>query len=221
MAKKEQPLQGLQKFMPADAFPLVLPYLEKYHVHLTITRERKSILGDYRHALPGKNHRISVNGNLNPYSFLITLIHELAHLICFQQYAHRVPPHGKEWKMIYQELMRQFLGRDIFPGILEVALVKSLHNLPASSCSDVELARVLQTFDLVPDFLQRVEDLPVGSIFRMDLRFFRREEKLRKRIRCTDCQNGRVYLFSPIVPVDPISGELEAKILADLKQKGW
>lgn len=221
MAKKEQPLQGLQAFLPPNSFPLVLPYLEKYHVHLTITRERKSILGDYRHALPGKNHRISVNGNLNPYSFLITLIHELAHLICFQQYAHRVPPHGKEWKFIYQGLLLQFLGQGIFPDVVELALRKSLHNLPASSCSDVELARVLQAFDGVAEGMQRVEDLVVGTLFRMDRRFFRREEKLRKRIRCTDCQNGRVYLFSPIVTVDPITGALEEQVRAHLRQKGW
>ena len=41
------------------------------------------------------NHRISVNGNLNKYSFLITLIHELAHLLTFTQYKNRVDPHGR------------------------------------------------------------------------------------------------------------------------------
>src|ERR1043165_3253097 len=106
MSKQEAPLEFLSKFIPATAVPRVLEYLHQYKVHLTITRERKSVLGDYRHATVHKNHRISVNGNLNPYAFLITLIHELAHLVTFNQYGHRVQSHGKEWKQIYAMLLK-------------------------------------------------------------------------------------------------------------------
>ena len=56
-----------------------------------------------------------MNGTLNNYSFLITLIHELAHLLTFTQYKNRVEPHGREWKRIYGTMMKDFLTPDIFP----------------------------------------------------------------------------------------------------------
>jgi hypothetical protein len=52
----------LQSYLPTGSANLnAIP--ASLRVHLTITRERKSILGDYRHATHDRNHRISVNGN--------------------------------------------------------------------------------------------------------------------------------------------------------------
>jgi SprT protein len=144
MPKKEAPLEYLDNYLPAGASETLLAYLHRYKVHLTITRTRKSILGDYRHATGTDNHRISVNGNLNKYAFLITLIHEIGHLITFQQYGNRVNAHGKEWKLAYRKVLEDFLRLKLFPADLNQALLKSLHDLPASSCSDVNLTRVLK-----------------------------------------------------------------------------
>ena len=98
MARKEAPLEYLSRYIPEASAQLMFDYLNKYKVHLTITKERRSILGDYRHATHYQNHRISINGNLNKYSFLITLIHEIAHLVTFVQHGNRVSAHGREWK---------------------------------------------------------------------------------------------------------------------------
>ena len=103
MSKKEVPLTGLSEFIPDGCLSPVLAYLQQYKVHLTITRERKSVLGDYRNKVFNKNHRITVNGNLNKYSFLITLLHELAHLVAFEKYGHRILPHGSQWKSEYSK----------------------------------------------------------------------------------------------------------------------
>ena len=75
----------------------------------SVTKKRQSVLGDYRHSAIGKNHRISINGNLNKYEFLITLLHELAHLFTFEKFANKVEPHGKEWKHFYGSLLADFL----------------------------------------------------------------------------------------------------------------
>src|SRR5689334_11996196 len=104
MAKKETSIRKLQDFLPPDTYEPVLSFLEHYHVHLTVAQERKSILGDYRHKTPGSNHRISVNGNLNKFTFLITLLHELAHLLTFERYGNKVSAHGKEWKHVFGHL---------------------------------------------------------------------------------------------------------------------
>lgn len=98
MPKQEAPLLQLQDYLPEGSFTEVLFYLQHHKVHLTISRKRQSILGDYRHAHTGKNHRISVNGNLNKYAFLITLLHELAHLFTYEKFGHKVMAHGREWK---------------------------------------------------------------------------------------------------------------------------
>lgn len=202
MPKKEYPLQQLSHFLPEGSFELIVRYLLHYKVHLTVSRERRSLLGDYRHAHQNRNHRISVNGNLNPYSFLITLIHELAHLVTFEQYSHRVLAHGKEWKQLYRQLLEQFLGKQIFPPDVEAALLTSLHNLPASSCADEPLMRVLRMHDH-PDHKQvLVEELPEGAVFEIEGgRIFRKGKKLRKRYQCKELATGKLYLFSGLYEV--------------------
>src|SRR5687768_4601029 len=106
MSKVEAPLHQLQQFLPPNTLQPVLQYLHEYKIHLTVARERRSILGDYRHRANGQNHRISVNGNLNKYAFLITLIHEIAHLLAFERYGNRIAAHGVEWKRIYAMLFQ-------------------------------------------------------------------------------------------------------------------
>ena len=101
MSKVEHPLHALKAYLPEGAFEPVLALIHQYKLHLTVTKARKSVLGDYRHPLMGANHKISVNGNLNQYEFLITLLHELGHLLCYEQYKNRVEAHGKEWKYLY------------------------------------------------------------------------------------------------------------------------
>ena len=205
MSKQLAPLEYLSKFIPAAAVPRVLEYLHQYKVHLTITRERKSILGDYRHATTEKNHRISVNGNLNPYAFLITLVHELAHLVTFIQYKHQVSPHGKEWKSCYAMLLKDFLGKEIFPPVVEQTLKQSMHDLPASSCADEGLMRVLKKFDQ-DNGLVMVEQLPEGQLFDIgEGRIFKKGKKLRKRFQCIEVETGKLYLFSPIYEVKAVS----------------
>lgn len=202
MPKQEAPLEYLSRFIPQAAVPRVLEYLHHYKVHLTITRERKTVLGDYRHAAGHKTHRISVNGNLNPYSFLITLVHELAHLVTFMQYGNRVLSHGKEWKNCYALLLKDFLQKEIFPAVVEQALLKSMHDLPASSCADEDLMRVLKQFDKAQNGLVMVEQLAEGQLFDTgEGRLFKKGKQLRKRFQCTEVKTGRVYLFSPIYEV--------------------
>ena len=202
MPKTEAPLEAIKKYIPEKSAQLVLDYLNLHKVHLTVTRERKSVLGDYRHATTYNNHRISVNGTLNKYSFLITLIHELAHLLTFMKYKNRVDPHGREWKHIYGVILKDFLNPEIFPPDLLYFLNESLHDLPASSCSDEKLMRVLRKYDLNGNGLVMVEQIPEGKIFDAGKgKLFRKGKKLRKRYQCIELETGRLYLFSPIYEV--------------------
>ena len=211
MAKKEVPIDYLAKYLPAGTEVEVGRYLQQYHIHLTIARQRQSILGDYRHRTVYQNHRISVNGNLNPYAFLITLIHEIAHLLTFEKYGNRVQAHGVEWKNIYSDLLRQFIenkqgDQPIFPEDVKVALMKSLINPAASSCADDGLIRILRKYDKNEIGFMLVEELTVNTMFKIkDGRLFKKGNKMRKRYKCEELSTGKFYLFSPVYEVELIS----------------
>lgn len=205
MPKKELPLDHLQNYLPPRTGDAVTAFLHQYKVHLTITRERKSILGDYRHRTHHANHRISVNGNLNTYAFLITLLHELGHLLTFEQFSARVQAHGREWKNMYARLLDQFLQHKIFPADIEKELLQSLKNPAASSCAEDGLLRVLRKYDTKESYHRLIEELSINTVFRIsDGRIFKKEEKLRKRFKCVEVQTGKVYLFSPVYEVEMV-----------------
>lgn len=202
MSKKEAPISSLADYLPARTFEMVEPFLMHHKIHLTITRSRATVLGDYRNAVAGKAHRITVNGNLNPYAFLITLLHELAHLITFLRFSHRVAAHGPEWKQQFSELLKQFLQAEIFPGDIREQLLRSLKSPAASSCADTGLMRVLRNYDPVKQGFCLIEEIPTGSRFMIkNQRVFIRQEKVRKRIKALEVDTGKIYLFSPIYEV--------------------
>jgi len=210
MPKNESPLSELSAFIPEECVPDVIKYLREYKVHLTITRERKSILGNYRSRLFDKNHRISVNGNLNKYSFLITLLHELAHLLAHEKYGHNILPHGAQWKNEFAKILSAFLAQKIFPAEIENILLATLKNPAASSCADVHLTRVLRKYDSKKEAIFFVEELADGDYFKIKGgRIFIRGEKIKKRFKCAEVATGRVYLFSPVYEVKLISPALE------------
>ena len=205
MPKKEAPIGQLQNYLPPGTYEAVLSYLRQYKVHLTVARERKSILGDYRHRTHRDNHRISVNGNLNTYSFLITLLHELAHLLTFEEFGNKVLAHGREWKTIYAKMLAQFLQHKIFPADIESELLQSLESPAASTCAEDSLLRVLRKYDAEESDRSLVEEIALNGLFRLnDGRVFKKGEKLRKRYKCIEVRTGKVYLFSPVYEVESV-----------------
>jgi SprT protein len=206
MPKKEIAIDHLKNFLPPGTYELVLIYLRQFQVHLTIAKERRTVLGDYRHRTDRVNHRISVNGNLNVYSFLITLLHELAHLLTFEQYGNKVIAHGKEWKNIYRKLLDQFLQQNVFPSDIKNELLSSLQSPAASTCAEDGLLRVLRKYDLDENRYHLIEELVTNTLFRTkDGRVFQKKEKLRKRFKCIEVKTGKVYLFSPVYEVEEIN----------------
>ncbi len=205
--KQEAPLHALAAYLPDGTFEPVMEFIRIFKVHLTITRERKSILGDYRHPDgTGKGHRISINGSLNKYSFLITLLHELAHLTTFNKYNNRVAAHGKEWKAEFTHILSGFVGKNYLPPDVELAVRQSMLNPAASSCADEDLLRVLSRYDRKKDNHFFVEQLPLHQLFKTkDGRIFKKGEKIRKRYRCEEVASRRLYLFSPVYEVELVS----------------
>lgn len=203
MKKKETSLYMLQHFLPPQTFDMVAPYFMSHTIHLTLTNERKSVLGDYR--VPTKDnpfHRISINVNLNPYNFLITLIHELAHLLTWVHFKDNVAPHGKEWKTQFRHMLIPFIGKKIFPADVERALLAYIRNPAASTCTDPELYKSLYKYDTKKPGYKLVDDIEVGQWFVTDDgRIFEKVDHLRTRCLCRDIGNNKRYYFQGIAEV--------------------
>ena len=203
MPVSEHPMQALAAFLPEGSFELVVDYIHHYKVHLTVTKKRKSVLGDYRHAHMGGNHRISINGNLNKYEFLITLLHELAHLLTFEQFGNRVEAHGKEWKNLYSKLLIDFVQHKLFPVDIEKALQRSIINPAATANGETALLLVLRKYDAKKRTDQHLmAELQEGTLFSTeDGRVFRKGKKRVKRFECTEIKTGLKYSFSALSEV--------------------
>lgn len=202
MSKQEVPLTGLTRYLPEGSYEMVYEFLKQYKVELTVTRKRSSVLGDYRKS-HNSNHRISVNGDLNRYSFLITLLHELAHLVAYEVYHDHIQPHGKEWKQTFSTILSGFVQKGIFPTPVENALKKSLHNAAASACGDLNLLRVLKQYDT--NSVLFVENIEEGGLFKIrGNQIFRRGKKIRTRIQCEEVATKKVYSFHSLYEVEKV-----------------
>ena len=189
--------------MPGAAVPLILEWLTGSNVQLHITRSRTTKLGDYRSPYGVKYHKISVNHDLNKYQFLLTLVHELAHLKTFEAFKNRVKPHGKEWKANFQDLMQPFLNEDVFPDDLLPVVRKYMAN-PSSTTSNSALLEGMRKYDGPKDYFT-LDELPMDSLFRIHNGVvFKKVEKLRKRYKCLRLDNKRIYLVSPLMKVVPV-----------------
>jgi hypothetical protein len=203
MPKQESPLAALAQFLPDRAFDLVAPYFRTYSVHLTLTRHRRSLHGDYRP--PTRQHpyhRISVNASLNKYSFLITLLHELAHLTTTVAHGLKAAPHGAAWKAEFRKVLLPFFGKGFFPDDVERALQAYLHNPAASTCTDPQLYKALARYDAAAAGLVHADEVPIGAHFKLGERTFLKLEQLRTRARCKDLQTGRIYFVQGIALVE-------------------
>ena len=203
MKKQETSLNFLEQFLPQNTFAQIAPFFRTHVVHLTLTHERKSVLGDYRFPTADKPyHRISINATLNKYSFLITLLHELAHMLTHVHFKETVSPHGKEWKTQFRHILIPFMGKRIFPADVEKALHAYLHNPAASTCTDAELYKALYRYDEKKPGFKLIDDLGLNQHFETeDGRVYEKLEQLRTRSRCRDLKTGKVYFFPGIFEV--------------------
>lgn len=191
----------LERYLPHHAIAPVFTLIKVNNVHLKIVNERKTRHGDYRRILNGA-HQITVNANLNKYRFLITLVHEIAHLVAFEKYGRNIKPHGVEWKHTFRELMLPFIRPEIFPESLLPLIAGHFRNPKASSDTDARLAVALKSFDPEND-KNYVFEIPSGSIFRIyNGKTFKKGAKRIKRYECLEVNTGRIYLFQPNAEVE-------------------
>lgn len=193
----------LGKYIPDQAVEPVFELIKALGIHLKIVDERVTRHGDYRRLADG-GHQITVNTNLNTYRFLITLIHEIAHLVAFQKYGARIKPHGKEWKYTFQNLMLPFIRPEIFPKQILPVIANHFKNPKASSDTDAKLSLALKEFDPSND-KNYIFEIPEGSYFKIyNGKIFKKGARRVKRYECIETATGRIYLFQPNAEVELI-----------------
>lgn len=205
MKEKKGPIDGLKSFLPKNTFDRVAPFFDKYYIILTIKQDRKKVLGDYTNPVSSREpHKISINGNLNPYAFLVTLLHEIAHLETYVKYKHTVASHGTEWKRNFQKILIPFIENKLLPRDICLALTQHVYNTKATTCSDPLLYKTLAKHDKNRTTFF-VDELPFGTVFINpgDGKRYKILSKRRTRYECIQLENKSLYSFPGIADVIP------------------
>jgi hypothetical protein len=193
--------ETLAKYVPQAAVEPSFELIRTYAIHLKIVNERVTRHGDYR-KMPDGQHQITVNANLNKYRFLITLIHEIAHLLAFSKYGRYIKPHGREWKQTFQFLMLPFIRPEVFPSTLLPLLAVHFKNPKASSDTDAKLSLALKQYD-APNDKNYIFEIPMDGLFRLyNGKIFKRGNKRVKRYECLEVSTGKLYLFNSNAEVE-------------------
>lgn len=189
----------LSKYLPEKSVDLIIELLDKYPCYLKIVNNRSTKHGDFR-KMPDGNYQITINYGLNSYRFLLTLVHEIAHLVTYKKHK-RVKPHGLEWKRNFQHLMLPFLNPEIFPNEIIGVLARYMMNPKASTDADVHLALALKKYD-EKNGKHLIFEIPLSAKFVHNKRIFVKGNKRRTRHECTELHTGKKYLFHANAEVD-------------------
>lgn len=201
---KQQLMNVLAKYLPERVVGYCSELIMLYKLHLHIEIERKDRLGDYSPHL-GKGNRISINHNLNPYDFLITFIHELAHHTAYKKYGSGHEPHGNEWKEEFKIHMRPVVMMRIFPADIEAPLIKHMRAPKNTHSGDVNLMKALMKYNKTRELL--LDDLAEGALFKMSPKariIMRKGPKRRTYYNCVDVQTNKKYLVHAVARIIPV-----------------
>lgn len=191
----------LNSHIPENAVHYAYDLWVSHQFNFKVTRKRSSKYGDYRFNPLNGSHTITVNGDMNPYAFLVTYVHEAAHLVAYKRFGRKIAPHGVEWKRTFQELMDPVLSNLIFPEDILEALRSHMKNPKASSSADPHLNMCLRKYDENTG-LVHLGEIKNGDLFKFNTRVFKKESLRRTRILCQEINSGRKYLISKVALVE-------------------
>lgn len=200
--------QLLQSHVPDIAISYCLQLWQKYPFQFKLRKKRISKAGDFT-CKHGHVPVITINHDLPPLEFLLTYVHEVAHLQVHQQHGFRAEPHGSEWKNSFRNLLTPLLQEDIFPEPVLSSLKNHMINPMASTYSDSELTHLLRTLNPLAAHIVLLSELPEGSVFDFQGRWFRKGKKKRTRVLCMEVKTRKQYL----VPADAPIGSAQLSLL--------
>ncbi|KMQ69798.1 transcription elongation protein SprT [Chryseobacterium sp. FH2] len=194
-------IQSLEKYLPQNTLQYLKIWFSDYYIHIKITRNRNSKLGDYR-KLPDNSHEITINSTLAPQLFFFVLTHELAHLIAFEKYGRKISPHGNEWKETFRQMLLQSL--DIYEEELKPIIVRFSQSPKANFMASPDLVKYFH-IEKQEDNLRFIEELKKGEYFLYRNEKYLLEGLIKKNYLCKNLATGRKYSFKPLARVEKCS----------------
>ncbi len=179
-------------FLPKESDRFVKQWIYDYPLQISVVKPRKTKLGDYRYFPKSKEHQITINENLSPELFLLTLTHEIAHLHTFTKYGRKIQPHGKEWKQVFKNLIIQ-----TFPFYSlenQKQLAQYAKNPKATLSAYPELTKSLTKRENGNFYY--LDELNKGSLFIINQKILRKGVLRRTRYLCEEYQSDRKYLVN-------------------------
>jgi SprT protein len=199
----------LQQHVPATALDYCVQLWKDSPFELKITKSRQTKVGDFTSRGRKRHPRITLNDDLNPYLFLQTFVHEVAHLRVYLSLGNRVDPHGEEWKTTFTELMIPLMWETVFPEDVLHVLRRHMVNPKASSFADPELIHAFRRHDKNATRFSILSAIPEGSIFNFQGRYFKKGKLRRTRVLCVELKSKRSYL----VPADAQVTDVQLSLL--------
>ncbi|WP_375447336.1 SprT-like domain-containing protein [uncultured Fibrella sp.] len=202
-------LGQLTQHIPSTAVAYCQQLQQQFPFGFRIVRPRRTRLGDFR-VLPNGTTHITVNADLNPYAFLITYVHEVAHCAVYQTYKRPGKPHGRTWQTQFQRLMAPLLTEAIFPADVLVPLRYYMARPAATTSAQPALMQALRPYNkqsdkIQPDGQQELRQLAEGQLFQFQKKRYVRGKLRRTRVVCKDIQSGRSYAVLADALVMPIN----------------
>jgi hypothetical protein len=191
-------IQSLEKYLPHNTLQYLKVWFSDYYIHIKITRNRNSKLGDYR-KLPDNSHEITINSTLAPELFFFVLTHELAHLIAFEKYGKRISPHGSEWKETFRQMLLQSI--EVYEENLRPIIIKFSRSPKANFMASPDLVKYFH-IEKQDDALVFIEELQKGDFFIYRNEKYLLEGLIKKNYLCKNLATGRKYSFKPLARVE-------------------
>ncbi|MFM7628367.1 MAG: SprT-like domain-containing protein [Algoriphagus sp.] len=206
MPQQHPPVSLFQSHLPEKAISYCLRLWEESPFLVKVKPPRTSKLGDFRYRKGHSLQTITLNADLNPYQFLLTLIHEIAHLRAFTTYGTMHAPHGKEWKSLFKQLVAPLLSESIFPIDLLVPLRLHMNNPSASATRDLFLMKEMSKYDTnnIANPFSFLADLGPETHFELAGRRFTKKESRRTLVLCVEMESGKKFLVSRLAKVIPL-----------------
>jgi hypothetical protein len=159
--------------------------------------------------MPNGSTYITVNADLNPYAFLITYVHEVAHCAVFHTYKRPGKPHGPIWQAQFQRLLAPLLTDAIFPADVLPVLRQYMARPAATTSAQPALMQALRRYNAEPvqqrpANQQELRQLAEGQLFQLQKKRYVRGKLRRTRVVCKEVQSGRSYAVLAEVLVIPI-----------------
>lgn len=202
-------LEILQSHVPQPSVDYCFNLWKASPFELKLSKSRQTKVGDFTSRRSKVHPRITLNNDLNPFLFLTTYIHEVAHLHVFLSYGNRVDPHGEEWKQSFTDLLIPLLWENIFPEQILHELRRHMVSPKASSFADTKLTEAFRMFDKNKDHAAVLSQLPEGSTFQLQGKYFKKGKLRRTRVLCKELKSKRDYL----VPADALVSNVQLSLL--------